>query len=156
MTEVRHVQPSNDPSGLHVGVVAARWNSNITHKLVGGAVAHLEEVGVGKVTVLRVPGSLELPIGARTLIESGCQAVVALGVIIRGDTDHYYIVKDEASRGLTMLADRTGCPVTNGILAVHDIGDAIDRAGAGESNKGHEAAAAAVETLLALEAMPSK
>lgn len=157
MTEVRRPQPATDGfDSLHIGVVAAQWNSSITDRLVEGAVWLLEDRGVGTVTILRVPGSLELPVGASALLESGCDAVVALGVVIGGDTDHYEIVRDEAARGLTLLSDRTGRPVTNGILAVHDVGHAIDRARFGESNKGNEAAAAAFDAVLAIRSLASK
>lgn len=135
---------------MHVGVVAANWNPSITDKLAGAAVEQLENLGVGRITVLRVPGSLELSVGANALAEVGCDAVVALGAIVKGDTDHYTIVVTESARGLTLVALEHGIPVANGILAVHDIEHAIDRSRPGPSNKGHEAATAAVETALAL------
>lgn len=145
MTEVRTIEPLPDASGLHVGVVVAGWNKSITKRLLEGALDRLREAGVGQVTVLEVPGSLELPVGAQGLARAGCQAVVALGAIIKGDTDHYSIVVNESARGLTLVAQEAGIPVTNGILAVHDPAHAVERAQSGPSNKGHEAAAAAVE-----------
>jgi 6,7-dimethyl-8-ribityllumazine synthase len=160
VTEVRTIEPDHSRSSeLHIGVVAARWNGSITDRLVEGAVGHLEAQGVGTVTVLRVPGSLELPIGARALARSGCHAVVALGTIVKGDTDHYAIVSQESARGLTLVAHEEGIPVTNGVLAVHDIAHAVERAQPGPSNKGVEAAGAAIETALLLlaarEPMPT-
>lgn len=136
-----------------MGVVAATWNRSITDKLAGAAVERLEDLGVGRVTILRVPGSLELPIGAAGLAEAGCDAVVALGAIVRGDTDHYTIVAAESARGLTLVGLEHGIPVANGILAVHDIQHAVDRSQPGPSNKGFEAATAAVETALALTSL---
>src|SRR5690606_10602044 len=112
----------------------------------------LEELAVGRVTLLRVPGSLELPVAAPALAEVGCDAVVALGVIVRGATDHYTIVSNESARGLTLVAQEWGIPVANGVLAVHDISHAVERAQTG-ANKGVEAADAAVEMALGLVAV---
>lgn len=150
MTRVHVVEPPYQPQELHIGVTVANWNRTITDRLLDGALERLRQLDIGEVTVLRVPGSLELPIGARRLATTGCDAVVALGVIVKGDTDHYTIVATESARGLTMVALETGTPVTNGILAVHDISHAVDRSQPGPSNKGDEAAAAAVEAALAL------
>ena len=156
MTEVRHVDASGDTSGLHVGVAVASWNRSITDNLLRGALDRLEAMGVGRVTVLRVPGSLELPTAAAGLIGAGCQAVVALGTVVKGDTDHYAIVSRESARGLTLVANRTGAPVANGILAVHDIALAVDRSQPGPSNKGYEAATVAVEMALTLQSLASE
>jgi 6,7-dimethyl-8-ribityllumazine synthase len=154
VTDVEHVDPSEaTPGGLHVGVVAASWNRSITDNLAAAAVDRLEDLGVGRVTILRVPGSLELPIGAAGLAAAGCDAVVALGAIVRGDTDHYNIVAAESARGLTLVALEHGIPVANGILAVHDIQHAVDRSQPGPSNKGFEAATAGVEAALALTSL---
>lgn len=154
MTEIRTIDHAGgDPSRLHIGVVVASWNRSITDRLLDGALQRLSELGVGDVTVLRVPGSLELPVAARALARGGCHAVVALGVIVKGDTDHYTIVSTESARGLAMVAHDEGVPVANGVLAVHDISHAVDRARSGPSNKGHEAATAAVETALAFLAL---
>lgn len=151
MTQIRAVDASvGDASRLHIGVVVAGWNRSITDKLLEGALHRLEALEVGEVTVLRVPGSLELPVGARALARRGCDAVVALGTIIKGDTDHYRIVSTESARGLTLVAQDEHVPVTNGVLAVHDVAHAVERAQPGPSNKGEEAAAAAVDTALAL------
>lgn len=154
MTTLSRVdQTGSDAGALHIGVVVARWNRSITNKLADGASECLEARGVGAVTVLEVPGSLELPVGAAALLTAGCDAVAALGVIIRGDTDHYRIVRDESARGLTLVSDRSGRPVTNGILAVHDVALAVERAQPGPGNKGYEAADAAVSTALALASL---
>lgn len=154
MTDVEQVDPGEaTPGDLHVGVVAANWNRSITDKLAEGAVERLENLGVGRVTILRVPGSLELPIGAAGLAQAGCDAVVALGAIVKGDTDHYTIVAAESARGLTLVSLEHGIPVANGILAVHDLQHAVDRSQPGPSNKGFEAATAAVEMALALTSL---
>ncbi len=137
-------------TGLHVGVVVASWNRAITDRLLDGALDRLEKAGVDEVTVLRVPGALELPVGAMALADNGCDAIIAIGTVIRGDTDHYDIVVRESTSGISRVALDTGVPVANAILAVNDIELAVERAGEGPSNKGYEAAEAAVFTVTAL------
>ena len=144
------IEGSLDASGLHIGVAAALWNQVLTDKLVDGALARLAELGAGQVTLVRVPGALEIPVAALRLAEGGCDAVVAIGAVVRGETDHYDIVVRESSRGIADVALRTGVPVTNAILAVHEYEQALDRAGVGEANKGFEAVDAAVSTANAL------
>lgn len=145
----RIVEGSTDGRGLKVGIVAARWNQAITDRLVEGASRRLEEVGVDEVTVLRVSGALELPLGAKKLAEAGCDAVVAIGTVVKGETDHYDIVVRESSQGVARVALDTGVPVANAILAVHEYQLALERSGSGDANKGAEAADAAVETAIA-------
>lgn len=149
----RIVEGSIDASGLHIGVAAARWNQAITDRLVAGATKRLDELAAGEVTVVRVPGALELPLAAQKLAEAGCDAVVVIGTVVKGETDHYEIVVRESTRGVSRVALDTGVPVTNAILAVHDYDLALERAGAGEANKGVEAAEAAVMTATALRAL---
>lgn len=156
MTEVHQIESSLDASALHVGVAVAGWNRSITDNLLQGAVDRLKTLEVGRVTVLRVPGSLELPTAAAGLVGHGCDAVVALGAIVKGDTDHYAIVSRESARGLTLVANRTGVPIANGILAVHDIALAVDRSQPGPSNKGYEAATAAVEMASSLRLLAAQ
>lgn len=146
----RVVEGTTNGSGLHVGIVAARWNKAVTDRLVEGATKRLEELGVSEVTVLRVPGALELPLGAQKLAQSGCDAVVAIGTVVKGDTDHYDIVVRESAQGVSRVALDTGVPVANAILAVHDYELALERAGPGDSNKGVEAVDAAVSAANAM------
>ncbi len=140
------IEGGTDGAGLHIGVVAARWNQAITDRLVAGATSRLEQLGVDRVTVVRVPGALELPVAAKKLAEGGCDAVVAIGTVVKGETDHYDIVVRESARGISEVSLRTGVPVANAILAVHDYELAVARAGSGEANKGVEAVEAAVAT----------
>lgn len=142
----RVIEGGTDGTGLHIGVVAARWNQAITDRLVAGATSRLEELGVDRVTVVRVPGALELPVAAKKLAEDGCDAIVAIGTVVKGETDHYDIVVRESARGITEVSLSTGVPVANAILAVHDYELAVARAGSGEANKGVEAVEAAVAT----------
>lgn len=143
---MREIKGSLDATGLKVGIVVARWNQAITERLLDSAVARLEELGAEDVTVIHVPGALEIPVGARALVEDGCDAVVAIGVVIKGETDHYDIVVNQSTSGVSRLAIETGVPVGNAILAVHDAADAVARAGSGAGSKGVEAVDAAVET----------
>ncbi len=139
-----------DGDGLHVGIAAAAWNQIVTDRLLEGARSRCEQLGVPRLTVLRVPGALELPLAAKKLIESGCDCVVAIGTIVKGDTDHYDVVVRESSSGIASVSVDTGVPVANAILAVHDITYAMERAGKGSANKGVEAVEAAVRTANAL------
>lgn len=149
----RVVEGSADASGFHIGIAAALWNQAITDRLVEGATKRLEDLGAARVTVLRVPGALELPLAAQKLADSGCDAVVAIGAVVKGETDHYEIVVRESARGISRVALETGVPVANAILAVHDYDLAVERAGAGDANKGVEAVNAAVMTASALRAL---
>jgi 6,7-dimethyl-8-ribityllumazine synthase len=146
----RVVEGNLDGSGLHVGIAAARWNQDITDRLVDGATGRLEDLDVEKVTLVRVPGALELPLAAQKLVEAGCDAVVAIGTVVKGDTDHYEIVVRESARGIARVSLDTGVPVANAILAVHDYEQAVERSGSGPANKGFEAVEAAIATANAL------
>jgi len=145
----RVVEGSTDGSGLHIGIAAARWNQAITDRLVEGALKRLEDLGVDRVTVLRVPGALEIPLAAHKLATAGCDAIVAIGTVVKGGTDHYEIVVKESAHGISRVALDTGVPVANAILAVHDYSQAMERAGQGDANKGAEAVEAAVATAMA-------
>ena len=149
------VEGDLDGSGLQVGVAVATWNRSVTDRLLDAAVARLEELDA-VITVLRVPGALELPIAARALAEAGCDAVVAIGTIVRGDTDHYEIVVRESTAGIARVALDSGIPIANAILAVNEFAHAVERAGAGPANKGFEAAEAAVSTAVALRGLRAR
>jgi 6,7-dimethyl-8-ribityllumazine synthase len=148
----RTIEGELDGTSLHVGVAVATWNRSVTDRLLEGAVTRLEGLGA-KVTVIRVPGALELPIAALGLADAGCDAVVAIGTIVRGDTDHYEIVVRESTAGIARVSLDTGVPVTNAILAVNEFAHAVERAAEGPSNKGFEAAEAAVRTAVALRSL---
>lgn len=152
MTDIEGVL---DASELKVGVVVARWNQTVIDRLLTAALGRLTDLGAEDVTVLHVPGALEIPVGALALARSGCEAIVAIGVVIKGETDHYEIVVRESTSGVSRVALDTGVAIGNAILAVHDIDDAIARSGAGDSNKGVEAADAAVMTARALQQLRS-
>jgi 6,7-dimethyl-8-ribityllumazine synthase len=122
----------------------AQFNEAITARLAEGAVEALEEAGVGDILVARVPGALELGLVASGMLEAGCEIVVAVGAVIKGETDHYEYVAAETSRALTEVALRSGRPVGNAVLTVREYEHAVDRSLPGPSNKGREAAEAAV------------
>jgi 6,7-dimethyl-8-ribityllumazine synthase len=132
-----------DASGLKVGVAAATFNSDITDGLLEGALSVLDDA---EVVVARVPGSFELPLVARTLIEAGCDAVVAIGAVVLGETDHYEHIARETARALQDVMVASGVPVAFGVLTVRDIEHARSRSLPGPGNKGTEAAEAAVRT----------
>lgn len=140
---------------LRVAVVAARWHETVMDGLVDGALRAAREAGTAEPTLLRVPGSFELPVAVRALARSGYDAVVALGVVIRGGTPHFDYVCQGVTQGLTQVAVDTGVPVGFGLLTCDDEQQALDRAGlAGSSeDKGHEATTAAVATAAALRSV---
>jgi len=141
-----------DGSGLRVVVVVSSWHEQVMDGLLGGAERALTDAGVTDVAVLRVPGAFELPVAALTAARSGADAVVALGVVIRGGTPHFDYVCQAATMGLTEVAVQTGVPVGFGLLTCDDEQQALDRAGleGSRQDKGHEAATAAVGTAVAL------
>jgi 6,7-dimethyl-8-ribityllumazine synthase len=153
---IREVVGEASGEGLHVGLAVAMWNQTITDRLLAGAKSRCEQLGVTDVTVLRVPGALELPVAALALADEGCDAVVAIGAVVRGDTDHYDIVVRESSAGVARVALETGVPVTNAILAVHDVSQAMARSEEGGGNRAAEAVEAAVITARALAALREK
>lgn len=143
-----------DAAGLRVAVVAASWHTRIMDGLLDGAMRVLDGSGA-EVEVVRVPGSFELPVAAATLASRGADAVVALGVVIRGGTPHFEYVSSAATSGLVDVSVQHRIPVGFGVLTCDDEEQALDRAGLAGSteDKGGEAAHAAVSTVLALRAV---
>lgn len=140
-----------DGRGLRVAVVASSWHPQVMDGLLAGARAALSEAGVAEPTVVRVPGSFELPLVVARLA-AGHDAVVALGVVVRGGTPHFDFVCAAATDGLTRVALDTGTPVGFGVLTCDDDAQALDRAGlpGSREDKGREAAQAAVATAVLL------
>jgi 6,7-dimethyl-8-ribityllumazine synthase len=137
--------------GMRVTVIAGSWHNTITDGLIAGAQRVLEAAGTEH-SLIRVPGAFELPVMAKAALENGAEAVVCLGVIIRGGTPHFEFVSNAATDGLTRVALDTGKPVGFGVLTLDDEAQGIDRAGlpGSREDKGAEAAAAAVATALEL------
>jgi 6,7-dimethyl-8-ribityllumazine synthase len=138
--------------GLRVGVVAGMWHPQVMDGLLAGALKALTECGVAEPTVVRVPGSFELPVVANRLARTGYDVVVALGVVIRGGTPHFDYVCQAATHGLTRVSLDTGVPVGFGLLTCDDEDQALARAGlpGSDEDKGYDAARAALATACTL------
>jgi 6,7-dimethyl-8-ribityllumazine synthase len=148
--EARAVVPDGlDGAGMRVGVVRSRWNAAIVERLVAGVRRGLTRAGVADDTVVEisVPGSFEIPFGAKVLAESGeIEAVVCVGAVIRGETTHYDLVAGECARGIQDVQLATGVPVAFGVLTTEDETQALARSeGPGGHNVGEDAALVAVE-----------
>ncbi|MEU3165050.1 6,7-dimethyl-8-ribityllumazine synthase [Streptosporangium sp. NPDC006930] len=141
--------------GLTVGVVAARWHEKITDQLVARAEQAGRDSGA-EMTVVRVTGSLEIPVVAQVLARK-YDAVVALGVVIRGETPHFDYVCDSVTSGLTRISLDEEVPVGNGVLTCESLDQALDRSGlpGSHEDKGYEATVAALETALLLRELRS-
>lgn len=139
-----------DASGLRVAVVAAEWHQTITDGLLEGALRALDAARVQGAVVVRVPGSFELPVVAQALTRWGCDAVVALGVVVRGGTPHFDYVCRAVTDGLSRVALDSGIPVGFGVLTCDTDDQARDRAGLEGSHhdKGYDAAHAALTAAL--------
>ena len=145
--------------GLRIGIVVATFNEFITSKLLDGARAALARHGVrdDDVSVASVPGSFELPLVAKKLAESGQHdAVICLGAVIRGETDHYEHVAGEAAKGISNAAMSTGVPVIFGVLTTDTLEQAINRAGGKQGNNGYGAGLAAIEMANLMRALDTR
>ena len=145
--------------GLRVGIVVATFNEFITSKLLDGAQAALARHGVrdDDVTVASVPGSFELPLVAKKLAESGQHdAVICLGAVIRGETDHYEHVAGEAAKGIANAGLNSGVPVIFGVLTTDTLEQAINRAGGKQGNNGYGAGLAAIEMANLMRALDTR
>ena len=135
--------------GLRVAVVVARFNEFVTKRLLEGAVETLVRHGVrdDDITLAWVPGSFELPVVAKSFGQSGqFDAVICLGAVIRGETDHYEMVANQAAAGISAAGRETGIPTVFGVLTTENMEQAINRAGGKSGNLGSNAALAAIET----------
>jgi len=146
-----------DGTGLTVVIVAGRWHDVITDGLIAGATRVLEASGAS-FSLVRVPGSFELPLACKVALENGADAVVALGVIIRGGTPHFEYVSAATTDGLTRVALDTGKPVGFGVLTLDDEQQGLDRAGlpGSKEDKGEEAASAAIATVRVLQELAAR
>ena len=144
----KYIEGKLDATGLRFAVIVSRFNSFVTEHLLAGAIDVIVRHG-GKekdITVVRVPGSFEIPLVAKTVAQSGkVDAVVAIGAIIRGSTTHYDLVCSEAAKGIAHAAIDTSVPIAFGIVTTDTIEQAIERSGTKAGNKGADAAATAIE-----------
>jgi 6,7-dimethyl-8-ribityllumazine synthase len=142
---IEGVLKAND---LRIAIVASRWNDLIVSRLIGGAQDALLRLGASatNLTLVRVPGSFEIPLAAKKLAESGrCDAIICVGAVIRGETPHFDYIAAEVTKGMAAVSLETGVPIAYGIITADTVEQAINRAGVKAGNKGFEAAMAAVE-----------
>jgi 6,7-dimethyl-8-ribityllumazine synthase len=139
-------QGSLDASKLRIAVIVSRFNEFITEQLAKGALAVLEKHGCLPENTLfvKVPGAWELALAAKH-VAPNCDAIVALGAVVRGDTPHFEYVAGAAAEGLNRVSLETGVPIAFGVLTTDDMQQAMDRAGGKSGNKGAEAAEVAIE-----------
>ena len=133
---------------MRIAIVVARFNDFVTDRLLVGAQAALRDAGIAEsdVEVFRVPGAFEIPMAAQRVAETGrVDAVVCLGCLIRGETPHFEYIASACAHGITEAAGNTGVPMSFGVLTTNSAEEALERAVEGPSNKGREAADAAVE-----------
>ncbi len=135
-----------DASGIQVTIVATSWHTQITDGLLAGAERALQAAGNDDYKVVRVPGAFELPLAAKLAIEDGAEVVIALGVVIQGETPHFDYVCDAATSGLSRVQLDSSVPIGFGLLTVANEKQALDRAGLPDSkeDKGAEAVEAAI------------
>jgi 6,7-dimethyl-8-ribityllumazine synthase len=150
MTELELRMPARP---VRIGIAAAEFNRFITDQLLEGATDAFTRNGLSEDqrVLAWVPGAFELPLAARGLLESGCDAVLALGAVIRGGTPHFDYVAGECARGLSRLALDYGRPVLFGVLTTDDVEQAMSRAAVSEGNKGFDVAVAALQMLGLME-----
>lgn len=141
-------------AGRRIAIVAAQWYPEVTDQMVARATAALTDSGATDITIVRVPGTFELPVTCRRLADR-FDALVALGVVVRGGTPHFDYVCEAATMGLTQVSVATGVPIGFGVLTCDDEQQALDRAGLPDSreDKGYEAAIAVLATLDAIDAV---
>jgi len=140
---------------LRIGIVVSRWNFEITDALLAGALRALAACSVPEehITVVEVPGALEIPVVAEELTSSHFDAIVAIGCVIKGETAHFEHVSRLALNGITRVSHRYRIPVTCGILTTYDIAQARARSGLDDDNAGSQAALAAVEIANLLDSL---
>jgi 6,7-dimethyl-8-ribityllumazine synthase len=142
------IEGRQSAEGLRFALVVSKYHDFVTDRLQAGALAALASAGAraDDLSIVRVPGAFEIPLAARRAAETGrFDAVVCLGCLIRGETPHFDYIASAVSHGLTAASGVTGVPMSFGVLTTNSVEEALARAGDGPSNKGWEAAAAAVE-----------
>jgi 6,7-dimethyl-8-ribityllumazine synthase len=159
MSEITLIEQKETYTGsVKIAIVASRFNSFIVERLYNGAVKTLNSNGVDNeaITAVKVPGAFEIPVAVQALLEQNeFDAIITLGAVIRGETPHFDFISNECTRGIGQLAIDSVVPVIFGVLTVDNSEQAMDRAGDEESNKGSEAAVAALEMIGVLEKIKS-
>ena len=159
MSEIKIIKRElSSKATAKIAIVVSRFNSFVVDRLYDGAIRTLRNHGNddASITVIHVPGAFEIPLAVKTCLDQKrFDAIITLGAIIRGETPHFEYISSECTRGIGQLGLETGIPVIFGVLTVDDAEQAMDRAGADESNKGAEAALAALEMISVLEQVRS-
>jgi len=152
---VRTIEGDLQGQGLKVAIVASRFNGFITDRLVEGALDALRRHGVQEkdISLVKVPGSFELPLAVRRASAGKVDAVIALGALIRGGTPHFDYLSAEVTKGIAQVTLDSGVPVSFGVLTTDTVEQAIERAGTKAGNKGFEAALSAIEMAKLLRQM---
>jgi len=146
-SQPNQIHGSFDASGMRFGIAVSRFNSFITERLLAGALEALAHGGAkpSQTDVVRVPGSFEIPLAAKKMAQSGYDAIIAIGCVLRGETSHYDYVCSEVARGVQLAQMDTGVPIIFCVLTCDTLEQAIDRAGLKSGNKGYDAGLAALE-----------
>jgi 6,7-dimethyl-8-ribityllumazine synthase len=153
------IESSRSASGLRFALVVSKYHDFVTDRLQAGAMAALTGAGAAAAdtTVIRVPGAFEIPLAAQHAAETGgFDAIVCLGCVIRGETPHFDYICSAVAHGLTSAAATTGVPMAFGVLTTNSVEEALARAGDGPSNKGYEAASAAMEMAQVLKQLSGR
>ena len=148
MKEIKVLEGNLLGEGKRIGIVVSRFNEFLTTKLLGGAEDTLLRLGVKAedITVVKVPGAFELPFIAKKLAATGnYDAIIAIGVVIRGSTTHYDYVCNEAAKGIAQASLQSGVPITFTVVTTENIEQAIERCGTKAGNKGADGAMTAIE-----------
>ena len=148
LTMTNFIEGTLKADGLRFAILASRWNDLIVSRLVGGAQDALIRTGAAadQITLVRVPGSFEIPLAAQKLAASGrYDAVICLGAVIRGETPHFDHIANEVTKGIAAASMATGVPIAYGIITADTVEQAINRAGVKAGNKGFDAAMTAIE-----------
>jgi 6,7-dimethyl-8-ribityllumazine synthase len=156
MTEIEGTQTA---AGFRFAIVVSKYHDFVTSRLERQALAALAAAGAPHeaITIIRVPGAFEIPVAARRAADTGrFHAVICLGCLVRGETPHFDFIAQAVSQGLTSAATTTGVPMAFGVLTTNAVEEALARAGDGPSNKGWEAAAAAVEMATVFSALAAR
>jgi 6,7-dimethyl-8-ribityllumazine synthase len=148
---------NTDAAGLRFAIVVSRWNEAMTSSLRDGAVRALKDSGVDSPDIFVVPGAFELPLASQKAAETGrFDAVIALGVVIRGDTPHFDFVAGQAAAGIMQASLSTGVPIMFGVVTTSTTEQALERCGSDDTNKGFEAARTAIEVAALYRKMGSQ
>ena len=137
-----------ESKGLKIGIVVSQFNEMITEKLLAGALDTLRQTGIADqdITLVRVPGSFEIPVASQRLAETGkLEAIICLGAVIRGETPHFEYISSQVTHGIGQVALKYDLPITFGVITADTVEQALARAGVKHANKGSEAASSAVQ-----------